>query len=44
MNIDAGSDIEFVGVGGLDAGEDFVIGGGGDHGGVIAGEFGIREK
>ncbi len=44
MDIDARGNVEVVGVGGLDAGENFVIGGSGNHGGVIASEFGVREK
>ncbi len=28
-----------IGVGRLDAREDFVIGGGADHGGIVAGKF-----
>lgn len=44
MDRNARSNIEVVRVGGLDAGEDLIIGGGGNHGGVIAGEFGIGEE
>ena len=39
FNFGAGKDVEFVRVGGFDAGLNFVVSGGGDHGGVIAGEF-----
>ena len=39
FNLGTGKDVEFVGVGRFDAGLNFVIGGGSNHGGVIAGEF-----
>ena len=37
----AREDIELVG---SDAREDFIIGSGSDHGGVVAGEFRLREE
>ncbi len=43
MNVDARDNVEVVRVGGLDAGENFVISRSGDHGGVVAGEFGVGE-
>ena len=33
-----------VGIARLDAGGDFVVSGGGDHGGVVAGEFFVGEE
>ena len=40
----AGEDVEVVGVGGGDARCDFVVGGGADHGGVVAAEGFIGEE
>ena len=40
----AGENIKLVRVGGGDAREDFIIGGSSDHGGVVAGEFRLREE
>ena len=39
----AGVDIESIGVGGGDARDDFVVGSGGDHGAVVAGELRLGE-
>ena len=39
-----GGDVEVVGVGGLLAGFYGEVGGGGDHGGVVAAEFGFWEE
>ena len=39
-----GEDVERIWVGGFDAGLNFKISGGGDHGGVVAGEFRFREE
>ena len=39
-----GGDIESEGVGGACAGLDGEVGGGGDHGGVVAAEFGLWEE
>ena len=41
---DTGVNIEGIGVGGLGAVLNLEIGGGGDHGGVVARESGGREK
>lgn len=40
----AGENIKLVGIDGSDARENFIIGSGSDHGGVVAGEFRLREK
>lgn len=40
---DSWINIQGVGVGGADAGADFVVGGGGDHGAVVAGELRVWE-
>lgn len=40
----AGEDVEMVGVDWLDAGKDFVISGGADHSGVVAGKFRSGEE
>ena len=40
----AGGDVEFVGVGGSCASMKSEIGGRGDHGGVVGGEFGFGEE
>ena len=39
FNFGTGEDVEFVGVGRFDAGLNFVIGGGSNHGSIVAGEF-----
>ncbi len=39
----ARGDVEGVGVGGLDAGLDFEIGGSANHSRVVTGEFGVGE-
>ena len=39
FNLGTRKDIELIRVGRLDAGLNFVVSGGGDHGGIIAGEF-----
>lgn len=44
VNRGAGKDVEGIGVGWLDAGFDFEIAGGGDHGGVVAGKRWGGEK
>ena len=44
FNRGAGEDVELVRVGRRDAGEDFVIGGGTDHGGVVTGELRLGEE
>ena len=39
FDLGTGKDIEFVGVGRSDAGLNFIVGGGSNHGSVIAREF-----
>ncbi len=40
----AGKDVKGVRVGGLNAGEDFVISGGANHSGIVAGELRVGEE
>ena len=44
LNRGAGQNIERIGVGRLDAGLNFIVGGGADHSGVVAREFRSREE
>ena len=40
---DTGIDVKRIGVGGLDARENFVVGGGGNHGAIVATKFRLWE-